>query len=107
MALNEARFFQALAQRDHEVCVHAKSIGAKIADHRHCRLLPAHRERPRRRDATEKRDECAAFHSITSSARASSIDGGEVDRADRIGLADLSGWKRNHLTDHLPVLRRN
>src|SRR5262245_7023186 len=38
-------------------------------------LLRAPRERPRRRRAAEERDELAAFHSITSSARASSVGG--------------------------------
>src|SRR5262245_50677072 len=38
-------------------------------------LLPARRERPRRSRANEKRDELAPLHSITSSARASSIGG--------------------------------
>ena len=37
-------------------------------------LLRARRERPRRR-AAEQRDELAALHSITSSARASSVGG--------------------------------
>src|SRR5262249_28421460 len=37
-------------------------------------LLCARRERPRRR-AAEQRDELAAFHSITSSARATSVGG--------------------------------
>jgi hypothetical protein len=37
-------------------------------DRRHRRLLRACRERPRRR-AAEQRDELAAFHSITSSAK--------------------------------------
>src|SRR5262249_45086911 len=45
---------------------------AKKADHRHRRLLRAGRERPSGCRAAEKRDELAAFHSITSSARASS-----------------------------------
>jgi hypothetical protein len=36
------------------------------------RLLRARRERPRGRRAAEERDEIASFHSITSSARASS-----------------------------------
>ena len=40
-------------------------------------LLRARRQRPRRRRAAEQRDELAALHSITSSARASS-DGGTV-----------------------------
>src|SRR5262249_44820203 len=38
-------------------------------------LLRAHRERPRRRRAAEQRDEIASSHSITSSARASSMGG--------------------------------
>src|SRR5262249_42966242 len=43
---------------------------AKKADHRHRRLLPARRERPRGCCAAESQDELAPFHSITSSARA-------------------------------------
>ena len=39
------------------------------------RLLRHRRERPRRRRAAEQRDELAAFHSITSSARASRVGG--------------------------------
>src|SRR5262249_61604386 len=42
---------------------------AKIAHPRHPRLLPPCRERPRHRRSAEKRDEPAAVHSITSSAR--------------------------------------
>src|SRR5215470_1221832 len=42
---------------------------AKIADHRHRRLLRPRCERPRRGRATEQRNELAALHSITSSAR--------------------------------------
>src|SRR5262245_43638864 len=38
-------------------------------------LLPARRERPRGRRAAEQRDELAASHSITSSARASRLSG--------------------------------
>ena len=48
---------------------------AEEADHRHRRLLRARRERPRCRRATEQRDELAPPHSITSSARASSVGG--------------------------------
>src|SRR6516162_7883481 len=44
-------------------------------DDRHRRLLRARRERPRNRRTTEQRDERAPFHSITSSARASSVGG--------------------------------
>src|SRR5262249_8677977 len=42
---------------------------------RHRRLLRARRERPRRRCAADEGDELAAPHSITSSARASSVGG--------------------------------
>jgi hypothetical protein len=41
-------------------------------------LLRTRRERPRGRRATEQRDELAPLHSITSSARASSIGGFEA-----------------------------
>src|SRR6516225_3523493 len=44
-------------------------------------LLRARRERPRRRRAAEERDELAAFHSITSSARASNDCGTSSPRA--------------------------
>src|SRR5262245_24009823 len=39
------------------------------------RLLRARRERPHHRSAAEQRDEIATFHSITSSAVASSVGG--------------------------------
>src|SRR5262249_25180235 len=60
-------------------CLNAATRGAIPAadlrlDHRRRRLLRARRERPRRR-AAEQRDERAALHSITSSARASSVGG--------------------------------
>ena len=56
------------------------------ADARHpFRLLRARRERPRSRRAAEQRDELAALHSITSSARASS-DGGTVEPEHAGGL---------------------
>src|SRR5260370_6530529 len=54
----------------------ALRIGHQHADQPHpARLLPARRERPGRRRAAEQRDELAAFHSITSSARVSSVGG--------------------------------
>src|SRR5262249_8661334 len=43
-------------------------------------LLRPHRERPRRR-AAEQRDELAAFHSMTSSARASRVGGTSMPSA--------------------------
>src|SRR5262245_2830926 len=48
----------------------------KHADPSHAfALLRPHRQRPRRRRAAEQRDEVAPLHSITSSARASSVGG--------------------------------
>src|SRR6267142_5255889 len=44
-------------------------------------LLPTRGERPRGRRPAEKRDELAPFHSITSSARASSVGGTVSPRA--------------------------
>src|SRR6266545_1031195 len=52
--------------------VPTRRLAAEIADRR--RLLRARRERPRRR-AAEQRDELAPLHSITPSARASSVVG--------------------------------
>src|SRR5205807_5719091 len=48
---------------------------AEEPDRRHRRLLRARRKRPRDRRAAKQRDELASFHSITSSARASSVGG--------------------------------
>src|SRR4030095_6311537 len=44
-------------------------------------LLRARRQRPRDRRAAEQRDELAPLHSITSSARASSVGGTSMPRA--------------------------
>src|SRR5258708_20269340 len=60
------------------------SIGLRVVRHQHAdppRLLRARRERPGRRRAAEKRDEIAAPHSITSSARASKIGGTSMPSA--------------------------
>src|SRR5207244_1014064 len=48
---------------------------AKKADHRHRRLLRARGERPGDGRAAEQRDDVASVHSITSSARPSSVIG--------------------------------
>ena len=58
-------------------CISGSSApGHEHADAPHpLALLRPRRDRPRRRRAAEQRDELAPFHSITSSARASS-DGG-------------------------------
>src|SRR5262249_45157427 len=57
-----------------EIRLDVRRSEAKHADHRHHRLLCMHRERPRGR-AADEREECAPLHSITSSARASSVGG--------------------------------
>src|SRR5436309_9417235 len=75
LALDEASFFQALAERGDEVRGFGERRAAEKPGHRHRRLLRARRERPRRRCAANECDELAALHSITSSARASSIAG--------------------------------
>ena len=75
LALDEACFLQALAERGHEVRRVGERRAAEEPDHRHRRLLRARRERPRRRRAAEQRDELAPSHSITSSASASSVGG--------------------------------
>src|SRR5262249_6732767 len=72
-ALDMARLLQPLSKRAQTLHVVLKRCGAEEADHRECRLLRARRERPRCRCAAEQRDELAAFHSITSSARARNV----------------------------------
>src|SRR5262249_20144343 len=70
LALDEACFRQALAER-----TRIDRPAGQEPHHRHHRLLRARRERPRRRSAAEQRDERAPPHSITSSARASTLAG--------------------------------
>src|SRR5262249_39715319 len=70
-------FLQPLAQ-GRNACLSVRIVRSQHyygeAPHRP-RLLRARRERPRRRRAAEERYELATDHSITSSARASSIGG--------------------------------
>src|SRR5215471_5696756 len=74
LALDIAGLLQTLMKRAHHGCEAVGQSAVEEPDHRHRRLLRARRERPRRR-AAEQRDERAALHSITSSARASNIGG--------------------------------
>jgi ABC-type uncharacterized transport system substrate-binding protein len=73
--------------------------GVEESDHRH-RLLRPRRERPSR-SAAEQRDELATPHSITSSARTSSV--GEKDRLcrrpERRDRIPLGGWPLRSTTD--------
>src|SRR5262245_46898498 len=55
--------------------------GAHEAHYWHRLLLRARRERPCSGRAAEQRDERAALHSITSSARASSVGGTSIPSA--------------------------
>jgi hypothetical protein len=64
LALDEACFLQALAERSHVI----RPAGQE-PHHRHDWLLRARGERPSRCRAAKKRDELAPPHSITSSAR--------------------------------------
>src|SRR5262249_17138367 len=69
-----------LAQAPHEssdpITQGRSRTGAEEADGGElCWLLRPRRERPRRNRAAEERDELAPLHSITSSARASSVGG--------------------------------
>src|SRR5262249_36581576 len=67
---------KALSQRIEEMGRRVGRRAAEKPDHRHGRLLRPRRKRPRRRRAAaEQRDEFAPFHSITSSARASTLGG--------------------------------
>src|SRR5262245_54663008 len=66
-------FRQPLAERRQQMGGRLGGAGIEIADHRQRLLLPARHNRPRRRRASEQRDELAPpHHSITSSARTSS-----------------------------------
>src|SRR5262249_41480539 len=69
-----ARFIEAVPETDNAGRVALWRSTAQKPDHRHRGPLRARRERPRSR-AAEQRDELAAPHSITSSARASSFSG--------------------------------
>src|SRR6516164_7057729 len=75
----ETCFVKPLAECCHQRDARLRRPRIEIADHRNGRLLRACGGRPRRRSAAEQRDELASLHlrghSITSSARASSVGG--------------------------------
>jgi len=75
LAFDEAHVFQALTECTQPVPGSFRRCGMKKPDHRQHWLLRARPKRPRRSHAADKRDELAALHSITSSARASSVFG--------------------------------
>src|SRR6516165_8898880 len=76
LALDVAGFTKALAECGQILCTIGRRRAAKQSYHRHGGLLRARRERPSNRRTAKQRDELAPFdHSITSSARASSVGG--------------------------------
>src|SRR5258705_316975 len=68
-------FAQAAAKAFHQMRALAGRNTVQEPDQRHRHLLRPRRERPSCRGPTQQRDELAPFHSITSSARASSMGG--------------------------------
>src|SRR5262249_36446935 len=80
-AFDEACFLEALAECNHEVRGVSERGVTEETNKRHCRLLRARHERPRRRRAAEQRDELAPLHSITSSARCWRRNGTSRSRA--------------------------
>src|SRR5262249_35917638 len=79
-AVDEAEFAQGSTKCRETRCVRFRRQGAEKPYHRHCCLLRPRRERPRGGDA-EQRDELAAVHSITSSARSSRPIGSSIPNA--------------------------
>src|SRR6516225_785304 len=81
---------------------------AQEPNHRHRRLLCARRERPSRR-AAEQRDELAALHSITSSAREQCRRHGKAERLRTLEAADaleLTNTAMSQPISSLPVTSR-
>src|SRR5262245_53684062 len=74
LTLDKARFIESLPDERNQRRVDSRRTTAEQSDHWQCTLLRTRRERPRGR-AADERDERAALHSITSSAR-SRIDVG-------------------------------
>src|SRR5262249_30732530 len=93
LALDIAGSAKALAECGQIGCTIDRRRAAEKSDYRHRWLLRARRERPRNRSAAEHCDELASFHSITSSARASSVGGNSRPSA----LAVLRLMTRSYL----------
>ena len=60
LALDVAGLVEALAERGNKLRM--RQSGIDEADHRHCRLLRARRDRPSSRRTSEQRDELTSFH---------------------------------------------
>src|SRR5262249_11492866 len=74
LILDESPLLEPFAKGSNAILVASGRRDTYPSDHRHRRLLRTRRNRPRRR-AAEQRQERAPSHSITSSARASSVCG--------------------------------
>src|SRR5262249_33806515 len=84
-SITPAEFIQTLGKHGKVRLPRGRRRHAQYADRRP--ILRARRERPRRCHAAEQRDEIAAVHSITSSARASSLSG--TERPNALAVATL------------------
>src|SRR5262245_1406592 len=95
LAFDKARRAQALAESTQTDRIRIRADGREKPDYRHRRLLRVCRKRPRGCRAAEQRDELAALqlhdHSITSSARASSVGGTSAQGSS--GTIFKSRWK--------------
>src|SRR5262249_41477205 len=74
LTLDVASLFQALPECAQKIWNNVGRPGVEEPDHRHRGLLPSRGNRPCRR-AADKRDELAAFHSMTSLARSRNDSG--------------------------------
>src|SRR5262249_60389412 len=78
IAVAPSQFLECLQERRHAPALF-RIVFSQVRKHTDpphpLRLLCPRRKRPRRRSATEQRDELAPLHSITSSARASKLSG--------------------------------
>src|SRR5262249_19624574 len=81
LTLDVTGLVQATAETGHPGRERLRRLSTQESDHRHRRLLCAHHERPRSCCAAEQRNEPTPCHSITSSARASSVGGTSMPSA--------------------------
>src|SRR5262249_52348523 len=84
VAVDEIGFLQAVAERRYPIDGIDSRRRVENPDHRHRALLRARRERPSNRRAADEGDELAPPHSITSSARASSVAGNSRPSASAV-----------------------
>src|SRR5262249_44805395 len=86
LPLDKSNFAQSLLKGSDYASGFAGRAAANKTNHRHRRLLRPCRQRPHYRRAAEKRDEMPPPHSITSSARASSVGGISRPSALAVGI---------------------